>query len=304
MNTPVGFRMVGGQAVDVDPLAAMASPAALPQVLHMILAAYAAIGVAVAGIHAVALLRHPVAAHPFHRRALSLSLWMGGVAALAQPLSGDLVARAVAHNQPEKLAALEGQFHSEVGAPLRIGGIPDVQHHTTRYALEVPYGLSFLAYHEPHARVAGLLEFPAADWPPVLAVHLSFQIMVLCSLAMSAVMLLAALLGWRARRRQAAETVDFPRWFLWLLALCTPMGFVAIETGWLVTELGRQPWIVYGVLRTAQAVTPMPGLLAPMLTFTFLYLFLAVVVIVLLRRQVADSATGDTQALLAETSHG
>lgn len=315
MNTPVGFRMVDGKVVDVDPLAAMASPAALPQVLHMILAAYAAIGGVVAGIHALGLLRQPAAARPLHRRALRIALWVGGVAALLQPLSGDLLAQAVARNQPEKLAALEGQFHTETAAPLRIGGLPDMASRTTRYALEIPYGLSLLAFHDPHARVQGLLDFPAADWPPVPVIHVCFQVMVACGLLMVGVTLLAPLLHYRnvrrsARRRAAglapadAEPLDWPRWFLWLVVLASPAGFLAIETGWAVTELGRQPWIIYGVLRTAQAVTPMPGLWAPLLTFTLLYLFLAIMVIILLRRQVEDSATGEIKSVLAETGHG
>lgn len=312
MNTPVGFRMVDGQAVDVDPLTAMASPAALPQVVHMIIAAYAGIAMMVAGIHALALLRQPAAARPLHLRALHIALWLGGVAALAQPLSGDLLARAVARNQPVKLAALEGQFHTEDAAPLRIGGLPDVASRTTRYAIEIPYGLSVLAFHDPHARVQGLLDFPPADWPPVTVVHLCFQAMVGCGLAMVAVSLLAALLHYRrARRRPPADgasstksVAGWPRWFLWLVVLASPTGLVAIETGWVVTELGRQPWIIYGVMRTAQAVTPMPALWAPFLTFTVLYLFLSIVVVVLLRRQVADSATGENHAILDEADHG
>jgi cytochrome d ubiquinol oxidase subunit I len=276
----------------------MASPAAFSQVLHMLLAAYAAIGAAVAGIHALGLLRQPAAARPLHHRALTLALWVGGVAAVAQPLSGDLLAQAVARNQPEKLAALEGHFHTQAGAPLRIGGLPDPATRTTRYAIEIPYGLSLLAFHDPRARVVGLEDFPAADWPPVVAVHVCFQVMVVCGLALVAVALLAALLAFR--RRQTAGAAGWPRWFLWLVVLASPLGFVGIETGWMVTELGRQPWIIYGVLRTAQAVTPMPGLWVPLTSFALLYLFLAVVVIVLLRRQVADSATGEP----AESDHG
>lgn len=316
MNTPVGFRMEAGRAVDIAPLAAMASPAALPQVLHMIIAAYAGIGMLVAGIHALALLRQPAAARPLHRRALHIALWVGGLAAVAQPLSGDLLARAVARNQPVKLAALEGQFQTEEAAPLRIGGLPDVASQTTRYAIEIPYGLSLLAFHDPHARVQGLRDFPQADWPPVAVVHLCFQAMVGCGLAMMAVALLAALCGFRQRRGRGQGAPDdgaksaptavagWPRWFLWLVVLASPAGMLAIETGWVVTEVGRQPWIIYGVLRTAQAVTPMPEMWAPFLTFTLLYLFLAVVVIVLLRRQVEDSATGSIRAVLDEADHG
>jgi len=256
-------------------------------------------------------LRQPAAARPLHRRALRIALWVGGLAAVVQPLSGDLLARAVARNQPEKLAALEGQFHTETAAPLRIGGLPDVASRTTRYALEIPYGLSLLAFHDPHARVQGLLDFPVADWPAVPVIHVCFQIMVACGLLMVGVALLALLLHLRGVRRRAAGSApadaaapDWPRWFLWLVVLASPAGFLAIETGWAVTELGRQPWIIYGVLRTAQAVTPMPELWVPLLTFTLLYLFLAVMVIILLRRQVADSATGEIKSVLAETGHG
>ena len=127
---------------------------------------------------------------------------------------------------------------------------------------------------------------------------------------MVAVALLAALLRFIHRRRAgkggtepAAALQGWPRWFLWLVVLASPAGLLAIETGWVVTELGRQPWIIYGVMRTAQAVTPMPALWAPFLTFTALYLFLAVVVVVLLRRQVADSATGENRGILDEAEH-
>jgi cytochrome d ubiquinol oxidase subunit I len=127
----------------------------------------------------------------------------------------------------------------------------------------------------------------------------------MCGLGMVGVALLAALLSWQKRRRGLPTLgPGWPRWFLWLVVLASPLGLLGIETGWMVTELGRQPWIIYGVLRTAQAVTPMPGLWIPMLTFTLLYLFLAVVVIVLLRRQVQDSATGDGHAILTESGHG
>src|SRR5688572_9936230 len=135
MNTPTGFRLVDGQPHDVDPIAAMMNPSALPQVVHMLLAAYAAVGFAVAGIHAYLLLRDR--ANVFHHHALSISLAVGGISALLQPVSGDLLAKAVAVNQPVKLAAFEGHFETQRGAPLRIGGIPNVQERRTPYAIEI-----------------------------------------------------------------------------------------------------------------------------------------------------------------------
>ena len=172
----VGFRLDDGKLVEVDPLAAMLNPAAGAQVVHMLLAAYAAVGVAVAGIHARMLSRDP--ANAFHRRAFAIALVVGLPAALLQPLSGDWAARVVARTQPAKLAALEGQFATEAGAPLRIGGIPDVSARETRYALEIPGGLSWAAYGDRSARVTGLDDIPRELWPPVAAVHVAFQVMV------------------------------------------------------------------------------------------------------------------------------
>src|SRR4051794_40131034 len=149
MNTPVGFRLEDGRPVDVDPVAAMASPAALAETLHMTLAAYAATGFAVAGVHAYLLRRDR--SNPFHRRALAIALVVGGSAAVAQPLSGHYAAHVVARTQPAKLAAMEGQFRTERRAPLRIGGLPDPQVGVTRHALEIPAGLSVLAYGHPDA---------------------------------------------------------------------------------------------------------------------------------------------------------
>src|SRR5262249_38972360 len=180
-------------------------------------------------------------------------------------------------------AAMEGQWKTERGAPLRIGGWPDEVAETTRGAIEIPYGLSFLAFHDPHAEVQGLTSVPRADRPPVHIVHIAFQVMVGCGTALGGVAALGALLAWRRRGLPDA------RWYLRLLVACGPLGFIAVEAGWVVTEVGRQPWIVRGVLRTADAVTPMPGLVVTLTTFSAIYVFLAFVVVVLLRRQVFES---------------
>ena len=281
MNTPAGFRMVDGRAVDVDPWQAMRNPAAASEILHMTIAAYLSVGFAVSAIHAWRLLAEPD--NLFHRRALGIAFGMAAVAAFLQPISGDVSARQVAEHQPIKLAAMEGQFRTERGAPLRIGGWPDEEAETMRYALEIPYGLSLLAFHDPHAEVRGLDTVPRADRPPVPIVHMAFQIMVACGSVLSAVALLGAFLAWRRRG------LPDQRWFLRLLVACGPLGFIALEAGWTVTEVGRQPWIVHGVLRTADAVTPMPGLVVPLATFTAVYLFLSFVVVATLRRQVFTS---------------
>ena len=254
------------------------NPAVVQQTLHMTIAAYCATGMAVAGIHAVLLLKHP--GNRFHRAALTLALWVGVPAALLQPESGHFSAQWVAKRQPVKLAAMEGQFLTEVGAPLRIGGIPDERAFETRGALEVPYALSILAFNDPFAEVKGLDSVPRDQWPPVAIVHVAFQLMV----AFGTLLSLAA--GWVAWRWFKKRPVDGSRPLLLCLAVCAPLGFLAIEAGWVVTEVGRQPWIIYKVMRTAQTVTPMPGLVWSMVGFSGLYLFLAVIVSWLMYNQI------------------
>ena len=281
MNAPTGFDVVNGRVANVDPIAGMLNPMAFQQTLHMTLASYAATGLAVAGIHAFLLLidRH----NAFHRRALSVALLVGAPAAVLQPISGDLSARAVAEYQPAKLAAMETHFETGRRVPLVIGGWPDMATGQTRYALRIPGGLSFLAFHDVDAEVKGLDQVPRADWPNVPIVHTAFQLMVGLGTFMALVGLWAGVLAFR-RRDPCAST-----WFLRALALAAPMGFIAIEAGWTVTEVGRQPWVVYGVLRTADAVTPMPGLIVPFLGFTALYCFLGAIVAWLLYRQIIRS---------------
>jgi cytochrome bd ubiquinol oxidase subunit I len=281
MNSPAGFEMVGGRAVNIDPVAAMLNPMAFQQTLHMTLAAYTATGFAVGGIHAFLLLFDP--ANAFHRRALSAALVLGAPAAVLQPVSGDISARSVAARQPIKLAAMESHFETRAAAPLTIGGFPNPETGQTRYAIKIPYGLSLLAFHDPHAIVRGLNDFPREDWPNVAIVHTAFQVMVGLGTYMA---LVSLWIGWtRLRRRNVATS----RWLLRAIALGAPMGFLAIEAGWTVTEVGRQPWIIQGVLRTADAVTPMPGLIVPFLLFTLLYCFLGVIVVWLLYRQIIRS---------------
>lgn len=281
MNTPTGFRLENGKPVDIDPIAAMLNPSSLPQSVHMVLAAYAATGFAVAGIHAYALLRDNKSL--FHRRALELGLLVGGVAAILQPVSGDLLAKATGRTQPVKLAAMEGQFATETRAPLRVGGWPDMEKRETRYALELPGLLSFLAYGDFNATVKGLSEFPRDVWPNVPAVHLSFQVMVACGVLMMGVAVWGAWRHWKLRDLPAS------RLFLQCVVVAGPAGLVGVEAGWFVTELGRQPWIIQGVMRTADAVTPMPGLIVPFITFSAIYLFLGIIVILLLKRQLKES---------------
>jgi cytochrome bd ubiquinol oxidase subunit I len=283
MNNPTGFDVQNQHPINIDPLAAMFAPGFADKVVHVLLSCYAATGFTVAAIHAFYLRRDPTRA--FHRAALTIALIVGGGAALVQPLSGDFSARQVAQTQPIKLAALEGQFQTEKGAPLRILGLPNSETQSTPYAIEIPYGLSLLAFHDPHAEVRGLTAFPRESWPNPLLVHLAFQVMVAAGTAMALVALLAGFLAWRGRWQ-----LPVGRRFLGVIVLGGPLGFIALEAGWLVNEWGRQPYTIMNTLLTANAVTPVPHLAVPFWTFTALYLFLGLMVVVLLGRQIRHNA--------------
>jgi cytochrome d ubiquinol oxidase subunit I len=294
MNSPAGFTWIDGHATDIDPYKAMFNAAWKAQALHMILAAFAATGFAVGGLHALLLLRRP--GSPFHREAVRIALAIGSLAALIQPLSGDRLAKGTAVRQPAKLAAMEAHFETASGAPLILGGLPDTEARRVRFAIPLPRMLSFLAFGDFKAEVKGLNDIPRDQWPPVLPVHAAFQIMVGAGTAMAAV---AAAFLWLSFRRSPWL---MHRRFLGLLALCTPLGFIALEAGWTVTEVGRQPWILYGVMRTRDAVTPMPGLIYPFLAFSAVYLFLAAVVAWLMHRHIR-AAEREYPSARPEASH-
>jgi cytochrome d ubiquinol oxidase subunit I len=278
MNSPAGFDWVNGQAINIDPVAAMFNDAWFSQALHMTIAAFVATGFAVAGLHALLLLKNR--GNIFHRKAMKIALAVGAVAAIVQPLSGDYSAKDVAERQPVKLAAMEGHFETSQPAPLIIGGIPDEEAEEVHYAIEIPRMLSFLAHGDFNAEVTGLDQFPRDEWPPVVITHIAFQIMVGAGLIMMGVGLLYLYLYWKKRPKV------FSRWFLWLVGICMPLGFIAVEAGWTVTEVGRQPWIIYGIMRTKDALSSMPGLQYPFYMFTALYLLLTGILIWLMRRQI------------------
>lgn len=283
MNAPTGFTVTNGIVTDVQPMAAMFNDAALAEVIHMTLAAYAATGAMVAGIHAYALLRGTLRP-AFHRAAVQTALFITVPAVLLQPLSGDFSARDVAKRQPMKFAALDAHLHTGPAA-LVLGGWVDEQALTKRGALEIPGAISLFLHFDAGAVIPGLDSVPVEDRPPAGIVHVAFQIMVACGMALALVGVWGVWRGWR-RRRGKGVPLPQDRWYLYALAVTAPLGFVAVEAGWTVTEVGRQPWTVQGYLRTADAVTPMPGLVVPFLGFTILYIGLAVMVVFLLWRQI------------------
>ena len=172
---------------------------------------------------------------------------------------------------------MEALFESQAGAPLLIGGIPDTDEQVVRFGLLIPKGLSLLAHHNPNARVTGLNEVPRSDWPNVLIAHLAFQLMVGAGFALMAVTIWFAFVD---RVRKA----EWSRMLLGTIAIAAPLGFLALQAGWMVTEIGRQPWVIFGVMATREAVTPAPHVEITFLAFTGLYLILGSVLAVLLRR--------------------
>jgi cytochrome d ubiquinol oxidase subunit I len=281
MNAPAGFDVVNGQPVNINPIAAMFNPASLHETIHMVLAAYVATAFLVAGIHSFFLLREPQSV--FHRASCSIALIVACVSIPLQMFSGDFAAREVAKLEPPKLAAMEAHYKTGTGVPLLVGGIPNDDTGKVSYAVQIPYGLSMLVGYNPQTKVVGLEDFPRDQWPNVGLVHCSFDIMVGTGSAMLAVAVWVVWIWWRTRR------LPDNKWLLRALVCSAPLGFIAVETGWFVTELGRQPWIIYGVMRTRDAVTPMPGLFVPFTTFTIVYLLLGVIVIFLLRRQFLET---------------
>jgi len=293
MNSPAGFDWVNGQAINIDPVAAMFNAAWLSQAIHMTIAAFVGTGFAVAGVHAILLLKDRK--NLFHRKAVKISLSFAAVFALLQPLSGDYSAKDVAERQPEKLAAMESLFKTSQPADLLIGGIPDPEKQQVNYAIEIPAMLSFLAKGDFSSEVTGLDAIPKENWPPIRVVHIAFQLMVGLGFFMAFVGILYLLFSWKWKEK------IFDRWFLKLVALTTPLGFLAVEAGWTVTEVGRQPWIIYHIMKTSDAITPMPGMVYTMLLITIIYLLLTFVLWWLMKRQfenapniyAADQNTGE-----------
>ena len=275
MNHPVGFSVRDGEVVDVRPLEALfGNPHLWPQLLHMYLAAYIVVGFLLAGVYASQRLRGRTGR--YERTALLVPLTVACLAAPVQLVAGDWIARRVAEDQPIKLAAFEGLAKTKRGAPVHLGGW--YRDGEVDYGVEIPRLLSLLAYHDPDAEVRGLETVPAADRPPVNVVRLSFQAMVAIGTFLA---LLAALHLVAMVRRRGPPT---SRWFLRAVMAAGPLSVVALVAGWVTTEVGRQPWVVYEVMRTRDAVTGADGVLVGFATLAAVYVALIAGVAWVLRR--------------------
>jgi cytochrome d ubiquinol oxidase subunit I len=249
MQHPVGYRIAQDGTAQMTSFAALlGNPFLWWQYAHVINGAVLSAAVVMASVGAYYLLagRHV----EFGRLSVALGVGVGAVFALTQLFpTGDLNSRNVTTYQPVKLAAMEGLFETRYGAPLAIIGMPSTTGHRLLDPVLVPDALSFLAYGNFRAEVKGLNDYPETEWPPVQLTYYAYHIMVGVGTILIAVLLLGLLL-WR---RGALFT---SRWFLWVLLLLLPFPYIANEAGWVVTEVGRQPWLVYGLLRTAAGVSP------------------------------------------------
>ncbi|GLZ27960.1 cytochrome ubiquinol oxidase subunit I [Lentzea sp. NBRC 105346] len=282
MNNPTGFRLdAQGNVVDARPWAAMFGPSAWAQFVHMWLAAFMVTGFLIASVYAVGMLRGH--RDRYHRAGLLIPLTVAAIATPVQIGVGDWIANVVADNQPAKLAAMEGQYETTAGAGLSIGGI--YRGNELHYAVEIPYGLSLLIHHDPDGVVPGLEEVPADERPPVNVVHLAYNAMVGIGVVLLLLIAWYGLVWWR--RRRLPDTA----WFLRAVAVSGVAAVIAMEAGWITTEVGRQPWIVYGILRTAAAVSPAPGLGWGLVAVVAVYTALTVFTVVVLRRLARDQDT-------------
>jgi cytochrome d ubiquinol oxidase subunit I len=274
MNQPRGFNLDNGRMVGVDPWKAMFNPATPPQTTHMIIAAFMVAGFGISSVYAAAMLRGR--RDRYHRLGFTIPFTVAAVLAPVQLLVGDWAAKFLAEWQPTKLAAIEGLTNTTRGAPLSLGGV--YVDGELRYAVHIPNALSILAHWNPHAVVYGLNEVPPDARPPVTPVHISFQVMVGIGSAFVALALWYAFLRWR--RRDLANS----RLFLAAGSVAGIAAVLALEAGWVTTEVGRQPWIVYGHMRVADAVNPEPGLTVGLIAILAVYTVLTVTSIAVLRR--------------------
>ena len=276
MNNPSGFRLEDGRAVDVEPWSALFGNGHLwPELTHMYFAGYIVTGFVVAAVYAWGWLKGRRGR--YERVALAVPLTIAALAAPVQLVIGDWIARRVTDDQPIKLAALEGPGPTTKGAALHIlGWYEDGE---VKYGISIPDGLSLLAKHNPNATIQGLESVPEQDRPSAInLVRFAFQTMVGIGTLMAALGVLH-LITWYRRRRFVES-----RWFLWGVVAVGPLSVVALIAGWVTTEVGRQPWVVYDVMRTPDAVTGAGGIPVGYATLVIVYAALGVAVAWILRR--------------------
>ena len=286
MNTPEGFELVNGEIANIAPIDAMFNAALWHEYVHMYVAAFIVVGFLVAAVYAAGLLRGRT--DHYHRLGLWVPLAFAATAAIIQPLVGHVAGQRVADLQPVKLAAMEGQWETEAGADFTLGGYYREGEGVVN-GIRIPIdGLtSFIAQNNFDAVIEGLEAVPADERPPVNIVRFSFQTMVGVG---SALAVLGLVLGWWWWRRR---DVTPPRLLLAAIVLAGPGSVLALEAGWVTTEVGRQPWIVYEITRTADAVTDVSWIWASFGVIAFVYGLLTIAAVVVLRAMTNSWRAGE-----------
>ncbi len=282
MNSPAGFALMGGEVVNVDPIRAMLNPATLVQYLHMLLAAYMMSGFLVAGVYAWGWLKGRRDRH--HRLGFLIPFIVAAVASPLQIVVGDTAARRLIEAQPAKFAAMELIPEAGTRVPLTVGGF--LKDGEVVAGIEIPGLASVLGTRSLDGALPGLDQIPPEEVPPVNIVHVAFQLMVAIGFGLLALSLWMAIVWWR--RKRLPESV----WF-WRGTSVAGLGaVVAIESGWITTEVGRQPWIVWQLVRTADAVTAAQGVIWSMSAIAVVYLVLTGATLIALRRISAGFSRG------------
>jgi cytochrome bd ubiquinol oxidase subunit I len=275
MNSPGGFTLVDGRVSDVRPLEALFGNDYLwHELIHMYLAGYLVAGFLTASVYAWGWLRGRRGR--YERIALVVPLTIAALAAPVQIVVGDWAARSVAREQPTKLAAFEGLYETEAGAPVHLGGWYDGDE--IRYGIPLPRLLSLLSFHDPSARVEGLEEAPADELPPVNVVRIAFQTMVGIGFVLAGISAFYVFV-WLRRKR-----LPHSIWFYRAVVAAGPLSVVALIAGWVTTEVGRQPWVVYGQMRTEEAVTNASGVPVGYASLVLVYAGLLAAIVWILRR--------------------
>ncbi|WP_129728919.1 cytochrome ubiquinol oxidase subunit I [Ectobacillus funiculus] len=273
MNAPQGFDIVNGQLVNVNPILAMFNPAMPTKVAHVLATAYMTSAFVLASIGAFRLLKG--SNHVYHKKALLLTMKMGLIFSIAAAVIGDFSGKYLAEYQPEKLAAAEWHFETEKGAPLILYGVLDDGE--VKYAIKIPFALSILAHSTPNAKVIGLDQFAKDETPP-LYIHYLFDVMITIGVWMTLLSFVFLIGSWRKWKLISSKL------FRWLIVLGGPLSIIGIEAGWWMAEVGRQPWILRGLMRTKEAATTSGQVDVMLLLFSGLYIILAIGSVVVLTR--------------------
>ncbi len=277
MNTPAGFTWNGDHAEVFSYMQVLFNPSFPLRYLHMITAGLMASSFFIMGLSAYQLLRNKT--DKVAKLGLQIGITAGLVFSITQFVIGDLHGLDVFKHQPMKIAALEGQWETEKGAGFKIFAVPDKENETNRYELEIPYALSLVLQHDINGEIRGLKELAPSERPNVTIAFFSFRIMIL----MAIIMLVTAIIGMLIRRH---DTPENKKWYLRLSLFTAPAGLIAVIAGWAAAETARQPWTIYGIVKTMQTVTTKTNeqVITSLLIFSVSYTALGIISLIIIRQ--------------------